>query len=164
MKRETRTVRDSLFRAVLVFALGALLFSTAAVAEARHGGGKWGERKAPLARLLEHRTELGLTESQVNRLEAIQNQVQANLGERQSAVRDKRRALHDLMESENVNRSEIDRHIDDLSRDMTEMQRIRVHAMLDAREVLSAEQRAKLREMRRDWKKDHFGDQKESLR
>jgi Spy/CpxP family protein refolding chaperone len=163
MKRETRIVRDSLFRAVLVFAVGALLVSTAAVAEARHGG-KRGGHKAPLAKMLEHRSELGLTDDQVSRLEAIQSRVQGTLQERRSAVREKRRALHELMQSENVNRSEVDQRIDDLSRDMTELHRLRVHAMLEAREILTPEQRAKLREMKRDWKKDRFGDKEESAR
>lgn len=102
----------------------------------------------PLAgMLLMHRDDLSLTADQVQRLQAIQaDALKADIRRRadvQIAMVD----LMQLMQQPTPDRGKIDNAIRDVGRQVSDLAIAQSHAFLDARNVLTPEQRQKLESM-----------------
>lgn len=106
--------------------------------------------RPPLPQLLrspQFQKELGLTEEQQQKLKDIGFNT-AKAGIQQSAeLRVRRLELARLMEAENPDRAAIDKKLQEISQAQAAMSRSRINALLDGRAVLTAEQRAKVKEL-----------------
>jgi Spy/CpxP family protein refolding chaperone len=151
---------ESFFVSLLAaLALALLIGPSAALAFPAHGGKGFGHRGGVFQMLQTHRADLDLTDEQVEQLEALQDRQRQSQREQRESFRTEKRALRDLLEADEMDRAAADRRIDTLAEQMAKLHRARMSAMLDAREILTPEQRDKLRELRRAkreaWKDRH---------
>lgn len=116
----------------------------------RRSGAFGPQGRPPLPQLLrspQFQKELGLTEEQQQKLKDIGFNT-AKAGIQQSAeLRVRRLELARLMEAENPDRAAIDKKLQEISQAQAALSRSRINALLDGRAVLTAEQRAKVKEL-----------------
>lgn len=94
----------------------------------------------------EVRKELGITDEQLKKLDDIAfNSAKSTIQDR-AALQVNRLELRRLMRAENPDRAAIDKKLQDIAQSQAALGRSRVNERLDARGVLSKEQRAKLAE------------------
>jgi Spy/CpxP family protein refolding chaperone len=130
-------------------ALALLMSPAAALAFHGHPGKGFGPHGGVCQMILNHRADLDLTDAQVKQLEALQSNQRESLKAQFESLRADKRALRDLLAADEIDRAEADRRIDSLTEQMAKLHRARMSAMLDAQEILTAEQRTKLRELHR---------------
>jgi Spy/CpxP family protein refolding chaperone len=108
-------------------------------------GGPGGMRMMHMQMMAEH---LGLSEAQREKMRDIHERAQRGHIQARADIQIAQMDLHKLLREDHVDRSAVDSQIDRISRLRTEQAHARMAAMLDAREVLTPEQRAKAKEMR----------------
>lgn len=140
--RIIRTTRIAL-PAVLILAAGLVALTSSATAYAR--GGKHG----PAAFALEHSSELGLTTDQVQRIEALRAGQRTAMAGKRDAMRSQWKAFGDLLATDPIDRTAAEKTIDVIVKDMADHQRSRLQARVELAEILTPDQRNKLREMER---------------
>jgi Spy/CpxP family protein refolding chaperone len=91
---------------------------------------------------------LAITAKQREKLEAIRDKQQRDDIRTGADLQIARLDLHGLIEADNADRGAINSQIDKIAQMQAAMQKSRVGAMLEGRAVLTAEQRAKLEELR----------------
>jgi Spy/CpxP family protein refolding chaperone len=106
------------------------------------------------ARLLER---LDLTQQQRDQLAALRDQEQRKAIETRAQLEVARLDLRKLMRAEKADRTAIDAQIDRLATLRAQLQKDRVGMMLDTRALLTAEQRKKLEELRREGPRQRQG-------
>ena len=114
-----------------------------------HGGpglrGMRGMRMRHMQMMAEH---LGLSDAQREKLRDIhEGSMRGNIQAR-ADIRIAQMDLHRLLREDHVDRGAVDAQIDRIARLRTQRSHARMAAMLDARDVLTSEQRAKARELR----------------
>jgi len=92
--------------------------------------------------------ELGLTNDQVNRIEAIFSSYRPQMIELDSKLKEKEVELRNTRRNPNSTREEISRLSDEVEGIRGNMRKIRVDMLLQIRDVLTPEQRAKLEEIK----------------
>ena len=90
--------------------------------------------------------ELGLSQDQIQKLEDLKYQHQRQMIDVRHDLALKRLDLKREMEKDNPDRAKINRLMDETSALQGQKQRLRTNHLLDAREILTPEQRAKVRE------------------
>jgi Spy/CpxP family protein refolding chaperone len=100
----------------------------------------------------------GVTAAQRAKLEAIRGDAQRAAIRTRADLEVAELDLRDLMESEHADRAAVERAIDRLGGLRTELHKTQALAMLAARDVLTADQRAKLDQERRDLRPRRGGD------
>jgi Spy/CpxP family protein refolding chaperone len=93
-------------------------------------------------------TELKLTEEQRERMGEIRERATRENVRTRADLQLARMDLHRLLRAERAEAREVEAQIDRIAELRAAMEKTRVLAMLEARDVLSAEQRRKLRELR----------------
>lgn len=91
--------------------------------------------------------ELGLTAEQVQRLREIKNQTEEQAMEDMKALKKMKGDLHNLPGQETVNVADVDALLDEMGKLRTNLQKNRIHAMIEARNLLTVQQREKLKEL-----------------
>lgn len=91
---------------------------------------------------------VGLTAEQRTRIDEIQKADSEAIKAARSVTVEKRRSLEDALTAEPINQAAIDARILELSAAQTEMMRLTTGTRVKVMQVLTAEQRAKLREAR----------------
>ena len=112
---------------------------------ARMGGGE--PQLEGLLRRPEIRKELGITPEQLQKLEDVRFNAQKESIQHRSALQISRLELQRLMSAENPDRAAIDKKIQETSQEEAALMRSSINARLNARGVLTAEQRTKLKEI-----------------
>ncbi|MBI4444572.1 MAG: periplasmic heavy metal sensor [Acidobacteria bacterium] len=110
------------------------------------------QRRGDLLRILHDprmRTELGLTDDQVKKLEEIAFNTPKSLIQHSSDLRVRQLELGRLTTAENPDKSAIDRKLQEVAQAQSALSRARIYGLIDARAVLTAEQRSKLQDLRR---------------
>lgn len=90
------------------------------------------------------RDELGLTEDQVNKLETLKSETEKRTVQTRADLRVAQIELRDLLRQDDVAMNDVNPQIDKIASLRAEMLRTLVESRLNAREVLTAEQREKL--------------------
>jgi Spy/CpxP family protein refolding chaperone len=145
MRRNKRTFLAT----PLIFTLALVIGPAAALAFPAHGGKGFGHPGGAVQMLREHQADLDLTDEQLERLEALQVKQRESMRDQRESFRAQRRALRELLQADQLDRTEAERRIDTIVNQMAKVHRARMSAMLDAREILTPTQRQKLRELRR---------------
>jgi Spy/CpxP family protein refolding chaperone len=110
-----------------------------------HGGPGGGMRMMHMQMMAEH---LGLSDAQREKMRDIHERTQRGNIQARADIQIAQMDLHKLLREDHVDRGAVDAQIDKISRLRTEQAHARMAAMLDAREVLTPDQRAKAKEMR----------------
>ncbi|HTY63155.1 MAG TPA: periplasmic heavy metal sensor [Acidobacteriota bacterium] len=92
--------------------------------------------------------ELGITAEQRQKLEDIRFNSEKESIQHNSALRIHRMELSRLTDAENPDRAAIDKKIQEIGQEETAMMRSSINARLNARSLLTAEQRTKLAQLR----------------
>ena len=108
-------------------------------------GGPGGMRMMHMQMMAEH---LGLSDAQREKMRDIHERAQRGHIQARADIQIARMDLHKLLREDHVDRGAVDSQIDKISRLRTEQAHAHMAAMLDAREVLTPDQRAKAKEMR----------------
>ena len=111
---------------------------------AQRPGGIWRALQRP-----EVQKEVGLTEEQKNRLQEIRLNSAKALIEQHAALQVQRLELDHLMRAKNPDRAAVNQKMQEIGRIRMQLSQSAMNAMLDARSVLSDEQRTQLRELER---------------
>lgn len=98
---------------------------------------------------------IGLTDDQRTRIEEIRKADSEALKAARTAMSEKRRSLEQAINAEPANQSAIDAQINELSAAQTEMMRLSTGTRLKVLQVLTPEQRTKMRESRESHR-SHF--------
>ncbi len=135
----------------------------------RHGGGRGmrgrhrGRRgrggEFGLARIAanpEMREKLGLTAEQVTKLNQQTSEFRKTSIRSRADLEVKRVEMADLMRTENPDRAAIDRKLDEIGAARVAQEKAQVHYRMAMRDVLTPEQRTKLRQMREERQKHGF--------
>ncbi len=107
------------------------------------------EPMAALLRRPEIQKELGLTSEQLQKLEDIRFNSEKETIKHRSALQIMHLELRRLTSAENPDRAAIDKKIQETAQEEAALMRTSVNARLDARSVLTAEQRTKLQQLRK---------------
>jgi Spy/CpxP family protein refolding chaperone len=99
---------------------------------------------------------IGLTDEQRTRIDEIRKADGESLKAARGVMSEKRRSLEEAVLAEPVNQAAIDARINEFSAAQTEMMRLSTGTRLKVMQVLTAEQRTKLREARDAHKGRHF--------
>ncbi len=105
-----------------------------------------GEPMAGLLRNPEVQKELGLTPEQLQKLDDIRFNAEKEGIQHRSALQISHLELNHLMTAENPDRAAIDKKIQETAQEEAAMMRSSINARLNARSVLTAEQRTKLKQ------------------
>lgn len=127
--------------------------------EGRKGrAGKGGERHGRgRGRMFGRAAELiGLTDEQRTRIDEIRKADGEAIKAARTATIEKRRSLEEALSAETVDQSAVDARILELSASQTEMMRLTSATRVKVMQVLTAEQRTKLREARGAHQGRHF--------
>jgi len=98
----------------------------------------------------EMRERLGITEEQAAKIRQQTSEFRKASIRSRAEVEVKRVELEDLLRAENPDRVAIDRKVDEIGAARVAQAKARIHYRLAMREVLTPEQRKKLREMREE--------------
>ena len=118
-----------------------------------------GRREFALARLANDpamRERLGLTPEQVVKINQQTSEFRKNRIRAHADVAVKRVELEDLLRAETPDRAAIDKKLDEVGAARQAEVKAAVHYRLAVREVLTPEQRARLREMREEHRRERF--------
>jgi Spy/CpxP family protein refolding chaperone len=107
-----------------------------------HGGG--------VKHLLQMREALDLTDAQVDKLKAIRKESAKKKISHEAEMKTIRLEMEDLLSNENVDRKKVDSLIDKIGKLHGEMQKLSIHARLDSKNVLTADQKKKMKELKKD--------------
>ena len=133
---------------LVTLAVASMLFvSVSGSAWARGPGGM---NKAPGPDLEEVASELGLDASTVASLKEIRREARDAIMEIKFEVKKLKVAMHDLLDAESPNESQIMRMIEDMGKLDIEIKKTRIKAMLKARGYLSSEQREMFKKLKKD--------------
>ena len=136
------------FKSIATLAVTALLFvSTSGSAWARGPGGM-GKHQGPAFE--EVATELGLDENTVASLKEIRREARDAIMEIKFEVKKLKVTMHDLLDEETPNESQIMRLIEEMGKLETEVRKTRTRALIKARSYLTAEQRAMFKKLKKD--------------
>lgn len=139
----------------LLLAPGLLLALAATPAAAGPGRGFGGP---PLGAMIDyHAEELGLDDATRQEIREIVESSHARDEELRDQIRAERKALHDLMESEPVDRGAVMDQVERISELRAEEDKHRIDTMLRIREQLTPEQRAALVQTRHRMHESHMG-------
>jgi Spy/CpxP family protein refolding chaperone len=132
----------------LTLAAASMLFvSTSGTAWARGHGGKGNAMGPDLEKVA---AELGLDSSTVASMKEIRREARDAIMEIKFEVKKLKVAMHDSLDVEQPNESEIMRMVEDMGKLEIEIHKTRVKAMLKARAYLTPEQRIKFKAMKKD--------------
>ncbi len=130
---------------MLRWGLGVLVAMTlAGAAQADHHKGDKGERWKKMS------TELGLTDAQVKRAQDIRGKYKASLRDKREASKAAKEALKEAMADGNQGKDALLQKFDAAQQARTAYRRERFSMMLEMRENLTPEQRAKFRQGREE--------------
>jgi len=101
-------------------------------------------------RLLARASDLGLTDAQQTKLREIRKQVPGKLMPRRQAIEEARLDMQDLMAQENASTTDLKKVHDKLIKARSDLEAARFDLRMQVREVLTPEQRNKIREGIRD--------------
>ena len=101
---------------------------------------------------LRFRAELGLTDDQVSRLTALRSEYLKQTIRRDADIKIARLELRELLAEETWNLPQAEEKIRQISALTTQTRLERLHALARGRDILTAEQRKKLKELR-DWRR-----------
>jgi Spy/CpxP family protein refolding chaperone len=127
-------------------------------------GHRRGHGEFALARLANDpamREKLGLTAEQTAKINQQTSEYRKARIRGRADLAVKRVELEDLLRAESPDRAAIDRKLDELSAARLVQTKAAVHYRLAMRDVLTPEQRAKLREMREEHRRGGFRDPRE---
>jgi len=110
------------------------------------GGPGRGGAGMSIERLLAHAEELGVTEAQQTKLRDIRKQSPGVLSPKRQAVEEARLALQDLMAEEKSTTADLERAHAKLVEARSALQAAQFHLRMQVRDVLTPEQRTKLKE------------------
>lgn len=102
----------------------------------------------PARMLLQHKDELGLTDTQVSKIESMQTKFQEASIRGNADVKVKQLKLQNYLKSDKIDRKKLEQMIRDVAALKTNMQIDRMHYMLDVKSVLTAEQLKKIEEFK----------------
>ncbi len=125
----------------------------------RHRGHRGGRGEFGLARIAaspEMREKLGLTAEQVTKINQQTSEFRKTSIRTRADLEVKRVELADLMKAENPDRTAIDRKLDEIGAARVAQTKAQLHYRLAMREVLTPEQKTKLRQMREERHKRGF--------
>ncbi len=117
----------------------------------RHKG-RWGERRDDAGkyvaadRYLRCAAELGLSDDQKSKLKELAFKTKKEMIDLRASVQKARLELKELVRSEDPNLREIKRQLDALAAAQADLRYKRIASMLEAREILTPEQRKRLEE------------------
>jgi Spy/CpxP family protein refolding chaperone len=100
--------------------------------------------------------ELGLSDKQVASIKETRFATQKQSIELQSKTRIARLELRQLMQKENVNENEVTRQVEEIGDLRTSQMQNRVQSQLQVRAILTADQRSKLQELRKERMQKRF--------
>lgn len=102
--------------------------------------------------------DFGMTDDQVNKIKTMITEHKKNAIKTEADLKLARVELGEALKEETLNKTKIDGLCDKISGIENKIQKDRLHVFIDAANVLTKEQRAKLKEMkmegRREWKQD----------
>jgi Spy/CpxP family protein refolding chaperone len=134
----------------LTLAAASMLFvSTSGTAWARGQGRAMGPDLDKVA------SELGLDSSTVESMKEIRREARDAIMEIKFEVKKLKVAMHDSLDVEQPNESQIMRMIEDIGKLEIEIHKTRVRAMLKARAYLTPEQRDMFKAMKKDARRKH---------
>jgi Spy/CpxP family protein refolding chaperone len=150
-----------------ILTLSAMIPLAATLAQAGEGHGKrhggWHHGGERFERKLD---ELGLEPSQKEKVEAIFAASKKDREANRAKVREAYQELHSLLEQETPDTAAIDQQVEKIGDMKTEEHKSMLHTLLAVRAELTPEQRAKLKEMKRERGKGrgHHHEEKEDSR
>ncbi len=104
-------------------------------------------------------SELGLDPATTAKLKAIKRQARNDLMDARFAVKKAKTAMRDLLEEDTPNESQIMRQIEEIGRLEVNVHKLKVRSLLAARALLTPEQRAAFKKLRRA-QKEHRRDKR----
>jgi periplasmic protein CpxP/Spy len=142
--RFTNIVRYTL-PAVTVALVAALISGTPSAPAFPRGGGHGGA-----SIVLDNAAALGLSDDQVQRIEALQAKQRDAMAGKRDAMKAQHEALVRLLSADPIDRAAAEQAIDAMAKQMADNQRSRLTARLDLAEILTPDQRESLRALRRE--------------
>ena len=106
-----------------------------------------GEHHEGHAFFLGMKDELGLSEEQVSRLEALKSETEKQMIRTKADLEILEIELHGLLSQDKVDVKTVDAKVETMGELQTKMHKAHIHARLDAQNILTAEQLKKHREM-----------------
>ena len=97
-------------------------------------------------------TQIGLDDDTKAKLKEIKRQTRNELMEARFEVKKAKVALRDLLEEDSPNESAIMRQIEDIGQLEVEVRKLKIRSLLEARELLTPEQRVAFKKLRRTQK------------
>jgi Spy/CpxP family protein refolding chaperone len=107
-----------------------------------HGGG--------VKHLIQMRQALELTDAQVDKLKSIRKDSAKKKINHEAEMKTLHLELEDLLSDKNVDRKKVDSIIDKLGKLHGEMKKLSIHARLDSKNVLTADQKKKMEELKKE--------------
>lgn len=115
--------------------------------------------------LLKMKDEIALTEDQVGTIKKMDNAHQENLIKRNADIKVLQLKLDAYLKEEKINRAKLEKMVREIAKLRTDLQIENINHLLDLRDLLTAEQLAKIDELkkkmrhrrwdrRKDWRKD----------
>lgn len=125
-----------------------MIFVLSIIPNAFSGGGqiKWWKNPNIVA-------ELNLTNNQANRIENIFSSYKGNIMSLNSQLMEKEKQLRKLIRNPNATQDEVLKLTDEVENLKGELRRLEVKMFLEIREVLTAEQRDKLHQIKERYRK-----------
>ncbi|MDP3939831.1 MAG: Spy/CpxP family protein refolding chaperone [Deltaproteobacteria bacterium] len=98
---------------------------------------------------LEKAAELGLTDEQVQQVRSLREKQLSSMAGPHDALKSRQAALRALLSADPIDRGAAEREIDALVKESSDFQRRRLQAKIDLAEILTPEQRGRLKELNR---------------
>jgi Spy/CpxP family protein refolding chaperone len=111
-----------------------------------HGRREARKRTVPAERILKHGTRLNLTEEQVTKLEELAHDAKARLIDLRADMAKERLELQRLRQSDSEDIAQFKKHFNAMSKLRVEVQEIRLMNRIEAKKVLTDEQKRLLKE------------------
>ena len=143
--------------AAIAIATSMLLVTTSGSAFARGPGGM-GKHQGPA--LEEAAAELGLDDNTVAALKEIRREARDAVMEIKFEIKKLKVTMHDLLDEETPNESQIMRLIEEMGKLEIEVRKTRTRALIKARGYLTTEQRAMFKQMKKDARRNGKNRQK----
>ena len=127
-----------------------LLVTTSGSAWARGPGGMKNQGPA----LEEVAVELGLDDSTISNLKEIRREARDATMEIKFEIKKLKVAMHDLLDEDTPNESQVMRLIEDMGKLEVEVRKTKIRAMIKARSFLTPEQRTMFKKIKREARRD----------